>query len=178
MDLNGFWSLFLISLPLIHSHFFVLLFYLNRKLSRKHEDTYNDKFLFSFASLLSKMYFYFVKLMLVFGLFENLISSVKITFLQHCLYPHKNKIKKNIRIKEKKNLEIVSKTLSLLNCGGCSCLSFLPFFIFIMFRAFKMKDLDIVQKIFLEHSYIKSFLLICKYSCLFNTIDLIKYGVS
>jgi len=41
-----------------------------------------------------------------------------------------------------------------------------------------MKDLDIVQKIFLEHSYIKPFLLICKCSCLFNTIDLITYNVS
>ena len=33
-----------------------------------HAPPRQDKFLFSFASLLSKMHFYFVKLMLVFGL--------------------------------------------------------------------------------------------------------------
>ena len=159
------------------SFFFVFLLYLKRKLSGKHEDIDNDNFLFFFAFLLSKMHFNFVKLMLVFGLVENLISSVKIAFLQHCFYPHKSRIKKSEK-KRKIDLEIVSKTLSSLYCCGCSCLSFLSFFIFIMFGAFKTKDLDIMQKIVLEHSYINSFLLICKCSCPFNTIDLITYNAS
>ena len=42
-----------------------------------HAPTGQDMFVFSFVSLLSKMHFYFVKLMLVFGSVENLISSVK-----------------------------------------------------------------------------------------------------
>ena len=51
------------------------------------------------------------------------LKSVKIAFLQDCPYPHTKILK--IRIKKKKNnLEIVSKTLLSLNCGGCSCLSF------------------------------------------------------
>ena len=74
-------------------------------------------------------------------------------------------------------MEIVSKTLWSLYYGGCNCLSFLSHFIFIMSRALKMKDLVIMQKIVLEHSYIKPFLLVCKCPGPFNNIDLITYNV-
>ena len=63
--LGGRTTHFTFAIPLLMTKIF---FIWSKKLSGKHEDTDYDKFLFYFASLFSKMHFYFVELMLVFGL--------------------------------------------------------------------------------------------------------------